>query len=128
MTALILDNMVTEVAKAMAGASYVYPAYGAVTTSTVTVLATNTALPSEKGARFALSATRAGAEVLYSGIRSGTVVTTSVGDAIVGTATFNALTTGTELTEASIPVITQTTNFDIEFNWNVAFQRPSIWH
>ncbi len=120
---MILDKHLNNLAKAMNGTSYTYPAYGAVSTTAISVASTDTSMPGEIDTRFLISGTVADNQVSYSGIRSGTEVTVSGGDTLKGFAAMSAITSGEMHVELTLPSITQTTNFDIEFNLTLGYTR-----
>jgi len=124
----VTDTFLEEIAKAMNSESYVIPAYQAVGTSGVLVIAaSDTALSSEIGSRVSLSTTRTLNEIEFSGIRSGAVVIdTTNGDDIRSTGMFNTATESTSdklLQGIATNGITQTTNFDVEFITNIQWNR-----
>jgi hypothetical protein len=120
---MILNKHLVNVAKAMSGDSYTYPAYFSVSSDVVSVDADDTVLPGEIDTRFLSSATSTDNAVIYSGLRSGTEVTVSGGDAINTFGAFSQVTSGDMHIEVTLPTITQTTNFDIEFNVTLQYNR-----
>lgn len=122
---MITDTFLTQVAKAINSESYTVPNYLAVGTGTVTsVGTTDTALTGEIGTRASVTGSRANAQVLFSGIRSSTaVLNTTNGDAITNAGLLNGTSAGTLMIGEVISGLTQTTAFDVQFDWYIEVQR-----
>lgn len=120
---MILNNHLNNLAQAMNGDAYNYPSYGAVSTSAISVVATDTSMTGEIDSRFLMPGSVSNNQISYSGIRSGTEVTVYGGDTLKGFGAFSASSSGTMHAEITLPSITQTTNFDIEFNLTVNYTR-----
>lgn len=120
---MILDKHLSNIAKAMMGTAYTYPTYLSQSTTAVTVLSTNTVLPDEMSARFSLTRAAYPTYIDYSGISTGSSVTQATGSTIRTIALFSAATSGDMHVEVSIPSITQTTNFDINWVIDIGYSR-----
>lgn len=125
---MITDTFLEEMAKAIKEESYVVPAYQAVGTSGVDVIAaSDTQLSGEIGTRDILTSDRTQNQIEYSAIRSGaSVVDTLNGDDLRSTGLFNTNTQSTSdelLQGIAMNGVTQTTNFDVEFITNIQINR-----
>jgi hypothetical protein len=121
---MILDNFLNEVAKALAGSSYVYPAYLTVGTGTTALSTSSTALSGEVGdARRSMTITRSANVVDFSAVRPGSDVNSSSGEYLNELGIFSALTSGTMLSALSIPSLLQTTAYDIEISGSFTVNR-----
>lgn len=116
---MINDNFLTEMSKALASESYDVPAYAAWGSTVLTVSATSTSLSGEYGARSALSDSRDGIEVAFSGLRTGASVSSSSGDVLNGISLNSASSGGTHLSEVLLSSIIHTTGFDITVDWRI---------
>lgn len=119
---VIPDTHLAEVAKAMAGESYVVPAYYAFSNTLTTANITDTSLSGEYGARVAVDMTRDVNVISYSATKTGALVGTA-GESILGLASLSASSTGVLMTETVIPTINQTSAFDIEFITEITYDR-----
>jgi hypothetical protein len=122
---MITDTFLTQVAKAINSESYTVPNYLAVGTGAVTSIGTtDTALTTEIGLRSAVTGSRANSQVLFSGIRSSTVVVnTTSGDVITNAGLLNGTSTGTLMVGEVISGLTQTTAFDVQWDWYIEVKR-----
>lgn len=121
---MILDTFLNENAKAFAGESFVTPAYVAVGTGTTAITSSSTSLSGPvDDARGALTLTRTANVLEFSGLRSGTGVSTSSGEYLNEVGIFSALTSGTMLSAITIPSILQTTTFDIDISGSFTWSR-----
>lgn len=118
---MITDTYLTQVAKALNSESYTMPNYLTVGTTVITsVTSTDTAISGEIGTRFSATNSRAGTQVLYTGIRSSTsVVNTTNGDAIASVGLLNGTSAGTLMVGEIVSGLTQTTAFDVQFDFYV---------
>lgn len=123
----IVDTFLNEQAKAINGESFVVPTHLAVATTVVTAIATtDTDLSGEIGTREALSGSRVDNVTSLSAVRSGAdVQDTANGDEIKSSGIFSAITSGELLSGVVHGGITQTTNFDIEFVYDITVNRGS---
>jgi len=122
---MITDTFLQEVAKHINGETGTIPSHLAVATGSVTEInPTDTALTGEIRTRESLSSVRTVNDVSFTAISSGAdVVDTSNGDAITNAGIFNA-SSGVSLFEGVVLTgITQTTNFDIEYDFTVQTRR-----
>ena len=112
----ILNNQLTEVAKAMNDESFVTGTHMGFTEDTLSIDVADTSLPGEIGSREALTGTRTDNTLELVALRLSTdVVDTANGDDLKGLGIFSASTSGTMLVENDIVGVLQTTNFDVEF-------------
>lgn len=123
MTIFVTDTHLENLAKAMNNETYTYPAYVAVSTSDTDISATDTTLSQEQGTRDVFLADRDVETVSLSAIRSGTQVTQYGGETLVSGAAFSASSSGDMHFVFTVPSITQTTNFDIQFDFDVTYSR-----
>ena len=120
----ITDSFLENVAKAMAGVSYDYPTYNLVATGINTTIDTDaTALTGEVGTRGAYTISQSVNEVTYNFIRSGTsVLDTTNGDDL--TAVGGDIGSTSSDLQFAIPITeTQTTSFDLEFEFVLTVNR-----
>lgn len=115
---MITDYQLTEMAKALNNEADTVSNYLAVGTGSLSSFdATQTSVTGEVGSRILLTKARSGNIVTFSATRSGaSVINTSTGDSITNAGTFNGASSGTVLIGEIINGVTQTTNFDVEFN------------
>lgn len=121
---MINDNFLVELAKALAGESYVVPTYLAFGSSVLTESATSTSLSGEFGSRVAVTDSRALNVVTFNGLRSGASVSTSAGDTLNGMALFSSSSGGTILTNTALSSIIHSTAYDIEVDSVITISRP----
>lgn len=121
----VVDTMLNEVAKSINGESFIIPSHLAVASTTVSAIATtDTSLSGEIGTRVELEGSRTSNVISFSGLRSGTdVVDTTNGDSIKSSGIFDQVTSGELLIGVVHGGITQTTNFDIDFVYEVTVNR-----
>lgn len=110
---MITDLWLTEVAKSIAGDSYVYPVYLAFGSDNITESEAHTTLTGEIGARVVLSDSRASSVVTYEGTRTGAVETSS-GHIIAAVGLLSASVLGTLLSEHAFASVLHTTAFDLQ--------------
>lgn len=118
----IPNTHLNEVAKAMAGESFVSPTHYGFSNTLTTVDVTDTSMAGEYGSRVAATMTRDNNIISYSATKTGAIVSTS-GESVKGVASFSASTSGTLMTETVIPTINQTQAFDIEFITQITYDR-----
>jgi len=121
----IQDNMLINISKAINSESYDVPSYLTVATTAVTSIDTDaTSLTGEIGTRVAFTGSRLGKQLTLSGIRSGAVVIDNINGDDLQTSGGSATLAGDDLQLAIIHSgITQTTNFDLEFNYVIDLVR-----
>ena len=118
------DQFLNEIAKAFNAESFVYPSYMLVSTdSAYTPAVTDTSVPGEVGSRFSITRSRSNNVVTISGIRSGAVVTSTSGDVLYAYGDNSAISSGTLTGVASLPSLTHTTSFDLEFQNQITVNR-----
>lgn len=117
--------MLEESAKAMAGESFTYPSYITAGTTALTILPTDTTLSGETGSRVLGTSSRSAETLSLTGIKSGASILTATGTYLETVAAFTASTGGNYMTGVSLPSILQTTNFDIQFNFDWTYGRQS---
>jgi hypothetical protein len=103
-----------------------FTAYVAVTASTDfdSFDTTATDIGTELGSRITATASRINNVVTWTGIRSGaSVVDTVNGDVLTGAGLFTASTGGDLMFTIPLASLTQTTSFDIEFNFETTYDR-----
>lgn len=125
---MITDSFLNEVAKAIGNESYNVPAYLAVGTADVSIVAgSDTSISGEISPRISLDKTGSANYREFSAIRSGSdVLDTTNGDDIETVGIFNTATQATSdplLTGVVINGVTQTTAFDVEFVVNIEVNR-----
>jgi hypothetical protein len=118
----IHDNELTEAAKAANSESRVVANYATFSTTDLTITPSMT-FTGEIPVRFAVTKSRVNNVVSATGIRSGTAVGSSAGETLYEAAMNSAATSGTVLAIQGLPSILHTTNFDIEVNWDVGYER-----
>lgn len=121
----ITDTFLEEMAKAVNGESFTVPTYLAVATTQVTSISTeDTSLSGEIGTRGPLTGSRTDNVTTLSVVRSGTlVIDTTNGDDIRSSGLFDASSNGNFFTGVVHGGITQTTNFDIDFVYQLTTSR-----
>ncbi len=118
------DIHLQNLAKAMNSESFTVPVYQAVGENTITADPTDTALDGEIGTRVAGSKSRTTNQVSLTALRSGAdVIDTINGDDLRAVALFDTATSGELHTELSISSLIQTTSFDLEFQWDLGYNR-----
>lgn len=120
---MITDLMLNEMAKGLAGDSFVIPSHFAYSTDTVAITAAMTTISGEVSTRNAAGDVRTLNQVNFSGIRSGTQVTSSAGITLKTLGVFSASTSGTLLSAVTLPSILHTTTFDIDTEVNYTINR-----
>lgn len=120
---MITDNMLTEMAKALAGESFVVPSHAAWATSSNPIVASMTTITSEVGSRTSVSDVRTGTTVEFSGIRTGASVPVAAGQQLFTVGLYSAATSGTLLSAVALPGITHTTTFDIDLDYSFTINR-----
>lgn len=120
----IVNSMLNNVAKALAGESFSYPTHFVVGTTEVTSIDSSaTALSGEVGTRLAFTKSRVTNTSTFTAIRSGTdVINTTTGDFIKSIGGDKA-STGNDLQFGVVTDELQTTDFDIEFAFNITANR-----
>ena len=120
----VMNNMLTETAKAIAGESYSVMSHLAFSTDTSFAIAvSDSAISGESGDRIALSDSRSVATVTFNGTRTGALVASSDGETLTGAGTLSASSGGTLFSEILLPSLLHTTSFDIEVDWAFTVQR-----
>ncbi len=120
---VIPDTHLKEVAKAMAGESFVTPDYYAFSNTLTTVDVTDTTMSGEYGSRILTSMSRNENIISYSATKTGALVSSS-GEDIKGIASLSASSGGVLMTETVVPTISQTQAFDIEVITQITYTRP----
>jgi len=120
---VVLNNMLDEVAKAIASDSYVMPSYLAFGSDVLTIAVSDSSITGEIGSRSAFTDSPAGATVTFNAIRTGAVVASSDGEYLNAAYAISASTGGTLLSELTLPSLLHTTNFDIDTDWSFTVQR-----
>jgi len=120
---MITNVFLSEVAKALAGDSYVVPSYMAFGSTVITPLASATTLTGAFGARNILTDGVATNVITWSGIRSG-ALSASAGDTLNGIAFFSASVVGSLLSVNTLSSIIHTTAFDIAVDYALTVNRP----
>ncbi len=120
---MIHDNLLIGVAKLLNSESYTVPSHATFSTSDLTLSTDMSSFTGEIPTRIALTETRAVTVDTFVGIRSGAVVGSSAGETLYEAALFDAASSGNLGAMASLPGILQTTNFDVEVNWDVSVER-----
>lgn len=115
----IQDDMLVNVSKALNSETYAIPAYLTVATTVVTSIDTDaTVLEGEIGTRIAFTGSRQTKQLTISAIRSGAIVIDTINGDTLYTSGGSATLAGSDLQLGVIHAgITQTTNFDLEFNY-----------
>lgn len=120
----VLNNLLTEAAKAFAGESYDTISHLAFSTDgSFAVSVSDTSLSGEAGTRVSVTGTRSTATVTFNGIRTGASVSSSAGETLTGAGLLSASSGGTLLSEITLPDLLHTTSYDIEVDWGFTFQR-----
>ena len=118
---MITDNFLVGVAKAMAGETYVFPAYLTVSTDTSFVMsATVDTISGECGARISLGVSRSVREVTFSAVRSGAVAS---GEKLTAVGLFPLSSGGGFAVGSALPSLTHDTSFDIDFSFKIVPRR-----
>lgn len=120
---MITDLFLNEMAKALAGESYVVPTYLAFGSSVITESAGSTTLSGEFGSRVAVTDSRSTSTVTFTGTRSAASVSTSAGDTLNSMGLKSSSSGGTHLSETALSSIIHTTTFDIEVESIITFGR-----
>lgn len=117
----ITNTQLNQVAKSLAGESYLIPAFASIgTTDVLSIATTATTLEGDVGPRIGTTATRTGANIEFSAIRSsvyGGVPIKTVGF-FTGDQSTDALLFG-----VVVSGVTQTTSFDLEIIGNIEVRR-----
>ncbi|GAF76467.1 unnamed protein product [marine sediment metagenome] len=122
----ITDTFLEEITKSINNESYVFPAYLAVASTQVTAIETNaTVLSGEFGDRDLLTGSRVTNVVNLSAINSGATITNPDGTNIGSSGLMSVITSGVLLTGVTHSGITQTTNFDIKFEYKITTNRQT---
>ena len=121
----ITDVDLIERTKAYNGESFTIPSHLAVATTVVTNIdTTDTSLSGEIGTRLELTGSRTNNVISLSAVRSGSIVQDGTnGDSIKSSGILSALTDGNLHAGVVHGGITQTTNFDIEFVYQITTGR-----
>lgn len=120
---VVLNNMLNEMAQALAGSSYVLPSYLAFGSDTLSISVSDSAITGEIGSRSATTNSTASASVTFNAIRTGASVASSAGESLNAAYLISASSGGTLLSELTLPSLLHTTNFDIDTDWSFTFQR-----
>ena len=122
---MVQNIYLNEIAKAAGGVSHTIPGWLAVGTTQITSIDTQaTSLPGEVGTRVELNTTVAQNVTGYDAIRQSIQVPVIEGQPIYWVALFPTDTGGIPYVATILPGLTQTTNFDLEFDYDVTFRRP----
>ena len=119
---MITDTFLINFAKNINGESSTRPGYITFSSDVVTPSATDTTIPNELGTRSSVTGSRVSNQVTFNGIRTGAVAS-SGGDYINVMGLFSSATSGELLTEATVPNVLHTDNFDLEVDWTITFER-----
>jgi hypothetical protein len=120
---MITDGFLTGLAKLAVGESYDVPAYLTVSSdSDVIASATTTSLLGEFGSRISLALDRTDKTAKYSAVRTGAIVGSS-GDLLHAVALFPSDSGDGCQSVIVLPGLTQTSNFDIDFNFEISMRR-----
>lgn len=120
---MITNSFLSEVAKAVAGESFVTPAYFAFGSDVITPNEASTSLSGEEGSRSSASDSRSANVVTFSGTRSGAAVASSDGDVLNSVGVLDTSSSGTLLSEHSLSSIVHTTRFDIVVDYELSVDR-----
>ena len=121
----ISDRFLEEHAKAMNGETFIIPSYLAVGSADVDSISNAaTTLSDEIGTRVAMTGSRTDNTLKISAIRSGTAVIDTVnGDDITQSGAHGTLAGSDLLVSAIHNGVTQTTNFDLETEYTLGWDR-----
>ena len=121
----VTNTFLNELAKAINGESYLTASHiVAGSTDVSTIDTSDTTIQGELGSRISTSGSRTDNNVEFSAIRSGAVVIdTTNGDDINSAGLLTAETGGELLSGITLGGVTQTTNFDIEFIFDLTVER-----
>ena len=121
---MIKDAYLVEIAKGMNSESYVTPSHLLISTDELTPDATTQVISGEIGTRETTSNSRDGSTMTLEVTRSSaSVIDTVNGDDINTVGLSSALTSGTTLTQDTVTGILQTTDFDVQFIYNITPRR-----
>jgi hypothetical protein len=120
---MINDEYLIDVAKALNGEIITDVDYIGFGATSITITPTMTDLSGEYSPRASIIKSRTSNAINVYGTRSGTSVLSSTGDYLNSSALFLALTGGIPRVIVDLPNLLQTTNFDIETNWNITISR-----
>lgn len=118
----ITDDLLEEVAKALAGESYSRSSHQAYTEEvSPSYDGSEDSLSGEFGSRNSVSTSRNGSTVTVTALRvgAGDIVDSANGDTLTGTALFDASSAGQVMLIEELPQINHTEAFDISFEWTL---------
>lgn len=122
--ATITDSLLNNIAKAMNGETFKIFDYLSVATTEVTAIdTTSTSLDGEIGTRIGTSYSRTDNTVTVTALRSGVDVIDTVNGDILYTSGLNGDLTDELLTGTIHAGVTQTTDYDIQFEYTFTFGR-----
>jgi len=120
---MITDNLLVGMAELAAGGSYSVAAFGTVSSdSGFTASATTDSVSDELDSRTSISPVRTDKTVNFSFVRSGAVAS-SDGDVLYGVALMPSSTGDGCQIAIELPGLTQTQNFDIDFDVDITIRR-----
>lgn len=122
----IQNNYLTNVAKAINQESFSVPTHHGVTDDdSFTMSNTLSGLTGEIGSRNEATSSRNSQTIVYNSLRVGVsdVVDTVNGDTLEGAALFDAISSGNVQIAITLPGTLQTQDFDLEFDYEVTFER-----
>jgi hypothetical protein len=123
---MINDKYLEQCARAFNGESFSKPTHLLVSTNDITLSSTlaTTAITGEIGTRGALTSDRDDNVVTFNFLRSGVnVINTATGDDIKTIMLLTAVTGGDIMTGLNVGGLLQTTNFDIDIDWQIRWTR-----
>ena len=120
---MINDNILENCANAFIGETFIYPTHMLISTSTANVTASMTVIDGEIGTRGTLNFDTNDNVATYNYLRSGSSVLASTGDDLGTLGLMSDSTGGEVMTALNVSGILQTTNFDVDIDWDVRWNR-----
>lgn len=121
---MIVDNFLTEMAKAMNGESTNMPSHLAYGSTTMTISTDTSSITGEFGSRDSITGARTTNVVTFNGLKSGSTVGSS-GETLFTFSLWNSSGSGDLHSAVLVPSILHTSSFDIDTDWQFTVTRVS---
>ena len=120
----LTDTFLNAIAGVINGESFTPPSDIGFSSTAITIDGTDTSLPGEYGVRATASNSRTLNETVFSAVKPGATVG-SAGERLNSFGLFNATTNGDLHSEALVSSLLQTSDFDVEVDWQINTNRRS---
>lgn len=120
----LTDTFLNSMAGVIVGESFSIPSHVGFSSTAITINPTDTSLSGEHGDRVSVANSRTLNRVVFTGVRSGAIASSS-GDSLNSFGLFSSSAGGNLYSEALVASLLQTSDFDVEVEWQVSVERKN---